>query len=154
MNELVKEMHNIEYALRLLYHELNAQLSEGFVDYVIEFGGEKFIFDAYATQEERNRFIKLIFDDAMEVSTRCAVSADLEGMQAWDRIIHLIAMRIEKEDVASPMSAQEYQAIKDEAASSCKAKAINLESIYVNMQRPDWAEEDQIAFIEGKEDVD
>jgi hypothetical protein len=183
MNELIEEMNNIEYALRILYHELNAQLSEGFVNYDIEFGGEKFRFDAYTTQEERNRFIKLLLDDAMEVSTRCAVSDDLEGIQAWSRIIQFISMRVKKEDIVSPLYAEEYQEIKKlksdahlqilpdfpddpdydpskmkkyrAAIDRLRSRPVDLDSLYVNMQRDTWAEEDQIALLERKaKDVD
>lgn len=132
-----------------LMDTLDAQLSLDYIAYDIEFQGKKFHFGGATTmqeseklQEDKREFIQLLLSDAFYKLLKD------QDENAWEYVLQFKAQS--REEVASPISKEQYAEAKQIAAE--KAKAVNLESIYVNMEREDWSEDKSFALIMKKEE--
>ena len=141
---------HIDDILKVLVDELDKQFKYEHMMYDVEW--DKDIFNAEALKDKKLRFhvIKLFIHDALMMSSYNALGLnDFKGQDPWFRINGIMALRQSKEDVQSPISAEEYEEIKVTAE---KAKALDLESVHVNNERPEWTQEQQEALIMKKEE--
>jgi hypothetical protein len=150
----VDKFSQIDENLKLIRDELNKQLSEWHIDYEIEIEDELFHFDANSTQEQRDDFIKAMMIEALNVTLDRIFMPEIageypwcEGSWPWNRIVSFMANHKSAEEVQSPIDSQTYESIKVEHSGG--NKSLNLDSIYLSMERSDWTEERQLALIDA-----
>ena len=144
---------HIDDILKVLADELNQQLKDKHMAYVIEWGEDLFGMDDLTDDRKRLELLKNMIGEALHVSSAQAIMpVELIGQykDPWSRIKGFMALRQTAEEVASPISAEEYEEIKEIAIEAERAKPVNLESVYVNMHRPEWTEEQQIKLNKRK----
>ena len=140
---------HIDDILKVLADELDQQLKERHMGYDAFWGDLRVCVNSDTTQEDRDLLIELFITDALSVSVQRAMGKVCTD--PWSRIKGFMALRLSKEDVESPIRAEEYEVIKEIAIEAERQKPINLESIPVNMQRPEWTEAEQMALLIKKE---
>ena len=142
---------HIDDILKVLADELDQQLKERHMDYKMEWGDEETLFleASGQTEEDRKLFIDLLISDALSTCMEKAMGKVCTD--PWSRIKGFMALRLSKEEVQSPIAASEYEEIKTIAIEAERQKPINLESIPVNMQRPEWTEAEQMELLMKKE---
>jgi len=142
---------HIDDILKVLADELDQQLRDQHMDYKMEWGDKETLFleASGQTEEDRKLFIDLLISDALSASIERATGKVFTD--PWSRIKGFMALRLSKEDVESPIRAEEYETIKEIAIEAERQKPINLESIPVNMQRPEWTEAEQMELLMKKE---
>jgi hypothetical protein len=143
--------HTITKSFEILIEQLQEQLSKDYVSYDIEFDDFTYCLDASSDPRRRNTLIRLLLMDAVGTLVNNIIHEEEDKEKAWDRVSALQAMHVKKEEIQSPMMAKVYEEIRLKAD---KAKPIDLESLYVNMERPDWTEEKQIELVKKGEDAE
>ena len=155
-------MKEISKNLAELCKKIDKVLSQDHVLFDIEFGRNKFKFycpttrkDERKLRKERKRLIKMLLADALKELVEEVVASDFDNLpdvydRAWKRVSQLQNMCVKKEDVASKISASEYETIK--LGDKDKSKPLNFETYQVEMQRPEPDVERFMKFICGKLD--
>jgi hypothetical protein len=145
----VEARAKINASLKLIVKQLREQLSKDYVSYEIKFNDFTYCLDASSNPRRRDTLIGLLLQDALITLVNDTLDAN-EDSKAWDRVAAIKGMDVAKEQVQSPMMAKAYEEIRLKAE---KAKPLDLESLYVNMERPDWTQEKQIEFVKKGEDA-
>jgi hypothetical protein len=147
MKKVKCKFEQIDNALIQLAKDLNSQLSDEHMFYDVEFDGQKICLDDESTKEDKELFMELLITDALNISMHKAMG-DVDA-DPWSRVKFFMALRLPKEAVQSPMTPTEYEEFKVNAE---KARALDMESIAVNNQRPEWTQEQQMALLKKKEE--
>lgn len=146
---------HIDDILKVLADELDQQLRDQHMSYVVEWvEKDTFGFEDFSDSRKRIEFIKVLIAEALHVSyVQAIMPIELIGQHKdpWSRVKGFMALRQTSEQVQSPIAAEEYEQIKEIAIEAERQKPINLESIPVNMQRPEWTEAEQMALLMKKE---
>lgn len=135
---------HIDDILKVLVDELDQQLLDDHMIYSVQFGDDAI--DNIDTKEKREQFLLMIIKEALLTSMDNALFG--EEVDPWSRIKGFMALRQSKEEVQSPISAEVYEEIKVAAK---KEVPLDLDSTYINNQRPEWTQEQQEALIIKKE---
>ena len=146
MPDVSGKIIDVQYFLREAYTGLLLQFSKDWVSYEIEFKGEKFIFEMPMTlqekekqEQDKRRFIELLLKDAMNLAVDESMQ-DGEEIDVFDerspfyKLNLLRALEVDKEDYESPIVAESYQELKDEAAKEKKSISLDLDSYQVVQQ--------------------
>jgi hypothetical protein len=154
---------DIDIVLSESMSKVNEMLSKDYVYYIVEVDGEKFnLAEPFEAEEKlsnefnKRKYIVSLYQEAFnkliqEIADNNYVT--LERTNAFYNIDSLLSMDVPVEAFISEYSAQDLQDIKDAAANDpIKARPLNLDSVYVNQQRPGWTEEDQEKFIKERND--
>jgi hypothetical protein len=158
----------IEQELQSLITQVDSILSKPFMVYDVEFGNFKFRFEQPITKEEieifkskKKEFLCLIFNDALENIIHDIVHSSEEDEEMhcnWRIVDQFLISDLKAEDVVSEYGADQLKAIKDKAAQAAKDGTnkipLDLDSVYVNMQREDWTEEKQAELIRRNHELD
>ena len=145
---------HIDDILKVLADELDQQLKDEHMIYDVELDGKVIKFDGDNDRRKRREIVIWLIEEALITAVNNAVfpiRIRVEHKDPWSRIKGFMALRLSKEDVASPIRAEEYEVIKEIAIEAERQKPINLESIPVNMQRPEWTEAEQMELLMKKE---
>ena len=140
---------HIDDILKVLADELNQQLRDHHMGYDAFWGDLRVCVNSDTSQEDRDLLVELFITDALSVSVQRAMGKAYSD--PWARIKGFMALRQTPEEVQSPIAASEYEEIKTIAIEAERQKPINLESIPVNMQRPEWTEAEQFELLMKKE---
>ena len=141
---------HIDDILKVLVDELDQQIKDQHMAYVIEWGKDLIYGPEDLTDKDKvDGFIRIMVRDAFLAAIENA--ACKTQLDPWSRIKGFMALRLKPEEVQSPIAASEYEEIKTIAIEAERQKPINLESVPVNMQRPEWTEAEQMALIMKKE---
>lgn len=153
---------HIDDILRALENELNEQFQDEHMTYDVEWTekeGDRVIkFDVCNNAQERDILIRFLLKDALDTLANNIAYPD-KKLDPWARIKGIMALRLKKEDVQSPLTVEQYEDARKpieihnvDGKGYCycdKERALHLDSIYLAMQREDWTEEEQIKFIEA-----
>jgi hypothetical protein len=143
---------HIDDILKVLAGELSDQFQDKHMIYDVEWTekkGDRVIkFDPCNNKEEREIFIRFLIKDALDTLANNFAYPE-EATDSWARIKGIMSLRQSPEETQSPISAAEYEEIKVTAE---KAKALDLDSVHVNNERPEWTQEQQEALIMKKEE--
>jgi hypothetical protein len=132
-------------------NELEKALSLDYISQVITIGKKQFIFGPPSTPREekqqarlRKQLIKILLKDAAQVMAEEAFHdwydfQDVNRDTAWDTIDAILKHIPTREQVASPIATESYDAIKVDAH---KQVGLNYESYQVKMQDPKLEIED------------
>ena len=138
---------HIDDILKALVNDLDEQLSEEHMNYDVVWDNETTMcFNSETKKEERELFIELLLSEALSSSMKKAMG-DVD-VDPWSIIKGVMALRVSKKAVQSPISAQEYEEIKVAAK---KSVPLDMDSVYVNNEMPGWTEEKQIELLLRKE---
>jgi hypothetical protein len=157
-------MKEITKNLTELCKKIDEALSQDHILFDIEFGRSKFKFyypstrkDARKLRLERKRLIKMLLSDALKELVKEILDCDFESdfivdERAWQRVSQLQNMCVKKEDVASKITAAEYETIR--LGKGDKARPLNFETYQVEMQRPKPDVDAIMRFICNPEDYE
>ncbi len=157
----------IEEELTSLITQVNNIISKQFVFYKVQFGDESFDFspplwseDKERIQQEKKKFLKLIFNDALKTLIENIVD-DAEPSYdnlPWKTIDCFLASALEEADVLSGVTAEELQGMKDKAAHDAQEGtnkiALDIESPYVLSGKKDITQEELAHAMEKREGDD
>lgn len=146
-----------------IIRKIDAQLSLDYISLTISFGKKKFYFnppttlaDREQSRADRRKLIKLILDDAWRETLSIALLDHFTGVgtdvsdlydKSWARVLQFETSAVAKEDIISPISAQEYEVNKVEAIE--RSKALNWDSYSGVMERSDLTEEERDWILEA-----
>jgi hypothetical protein len=113
------------------------RLSLDYVSYDVEFDGRRFHLDSQTPKEERHAFIRLVVGECLDQ----IVIGNYK--RAWDPLLNFTVPL--REEIVSPISAEQYALTKEEA--SCKSKPLNVDSYSLIVERPDLDDDQKEAML-------
>ena len=168
MDDLKDKIKNIADAIDIIWFDLYDTLSAKHLNYDVTIDEEKFNIIYPSNLEEHienrkkksklcNHLLKISINDLIDQVYTGDYFENLAAKyeKSFEPILVLINGHLKPEDVQSKIDRSLYVAAHEHADSEhpeSRAIAIDLESTHVNMQRPEWTQEEQEALILKKEE--